>query len=214
MNRTLGTYVRATSLCSLVADAIGRERVPADARLANQPVRGGHTHLGHLSGGHSGHLRCGTPSPPSPLSSRATWSRLLDPFVPPRAQILIFMDQQITAVIVNRKDNKLEVRSLSLSLPSNAVLLIASECVTIRTQEHVTMSTASVCCVACCAEGRGLPSGPARARHLHRPRVTLRPGAYVRAPRSDQIRDGFALVSGWCAARVVSGRNECACACA
>lgn len=110
MNRTLGKYV---SLCSLAADAIGRERVPADARLADQPVRGGHTHLGHLSGDHSGHLRCGTPSPPSPLSSWATWSRSLDPLVPLRAQILIFMDQQITAVIVNRKDNKLEVRSLS-----------------------------------------------------------------------------------------------------
>lgn len=80
-------------------------------------------------------------------------------------------------------------------------------------QECVTMSTASVCCFVLCAEGRGLPSGPARARHLHRPRVTLRPGAYVRPDelRSDVI--GYDEMGTWMVRSASGEWTERVCMC-
>lgn len=48
----------------------------------------------------------------SPLSERNPWWLILLSILPAiLATILVFMDQQITAVIVNRKENKLQVNS-------------------------------------------------------------------------------------------------------
>jgi sodium bicarbonate transporter 10 len=45
----------------------------------------------------------------SPFNNNPIWTAVLAVFPALLGTILIFMDQQITAVIVNRKENKLKV---------------------------------------------------------------------------------------------------------
>jgi len=47
----------------------------------------------------------------APFNNNPVWTALLAVFPALLGTILIFMDQQITAVIVNRKENKLKVQN-------------------------------------------------------------------------------------------------------
>ena len=47
----------------------------------------------------------------APFNNNPMWTALLAVFPALLGTILIFMDQQITAVIVNRKENKLKVQN-------------------------------------------------------------------------------------------------------
>lgn len=63
-----------------------------------------------------------------PLGDNPWWTLLVAALPALLCTILIFMDQQITAVIINRKEHKLKVRPASVDVFSLCFMYVLSLC--------------------------------------------------------------------------------------